>query len=241
VGITCGGLDLEHTLLDRQQGHVEGAAAQIVDQNVALALRHVLLVEAVGDRRRRRLVDDAQHVQAGDGTGVFRRLTLAIVEIGGHGDHRVVHRMTQIVLRRLLHLGQHLGRNLLGREPLHLALVGDLDIGLALVGDHLERPVLHVLLHLRVEELATDEALRIEHCVSRIHRRLVVCCVAHQEVSFGECDIRRRRSVPLVIGDNLDGVVLPHPDTRIGRPQVNSNRVGRHLVERIRGSPLFLF
>merc|ERR1719197_436639 len=47
VGVTRGGLDLEDALLDREERHVEGAAAEVEDEDVALRRR--LLVEAVGD------------------------------------------------------------------------------------------------------------------------------------------------------------------------------------------------
>ena len=48
-GIAVGGLDLEHPVADLQDRDVEGAAAQVVDRDGAAAL----LVEAVGERRRR--------------------------------------------------------------------------------------------------------------------------------------------------------------------------------------------
>ena len=65
-----------------QDRDVEGAAAEVVDGDRAL----VALVEAVGERRRGRLVDQAQHLEAGEPAGVARRLALAVVEVGRHGD-----------------------------------------------------------------------------------------------------------------------------------------------------------
>ena len=84
-------LHLEDAVLDREDRHVERAAAEVEDEHVALAAD--LLVEAVRDRRRRRLVDDAQHVQAGDGAGVLRRLAPRVVEVGGYRDDRLLYRL----------------------------------------------------------------------------------------------------------------------------------------------------
>ena len=44
-------------VLDAEDGDIEGAAAQVEDEDVALAAD--LLVESVGDGRCRRFVDDA--------------------------------------------------------------------------------------------------------------------------------------------------------------------------------------
>ena len=47
------------------------------------------LVEPVGERGRGRLVDDAQHFEAGDLAGVLGGLALGVVEIGRNGDDRL--------------------------------------------------------------------------------------------------------------------------------------------------------
>ena len=62
VRVAVGGLDLENAVADFQHGNIERAAAQIVDRDLFV----LLLVQAVGERGRRRLVDDAQNFQAGD-------------------------------------------------------------------------------------------------------------------------------------------------------------------------------
>ena len=64
VRVSGGGLDLEDPLLDRQERHVERAAPQVEDEDVGLSGRAALLVEAVGDGRGRRLVDDAHDIEA---------------------------------------------------------------------------------------------------------------------------------------------------------------------------------
>ena len=75
---------LEHAVLDLEDRDVEGAAAEVVDGDDAL----VALVEAVGQARRRRLVDDAQHLEAGQAPGVARGRALRVVEVGRHRDDR---------------------------------------------------------------------------------------------------------------------------------------------------------
>ncbi len=48
--VSVGGEHFEHSVVDRQQRHVESASAQVEHENVLLAL---LLVKTVRDRRRR--------------------------------------------------------------------------------------------------------------------------------------------------------------------------------------------
>ncbi len=59
----------------------------------------VPLVEAVGERRRRRLVDDPQHLEAGDAAGVARRGALRVVEVRRHGDDRAIDLGVDLALR----------------------------------------------------------------------------------------------------------------------------------------------
>ena len=66
-----------------ENGHIERAAAEVVDHDL-LAL---LLVDAVGKRRSRRLVDDTLDIEAGDLTGILGRLTLRVGEVSGNGDN----------------------------------------------------------------------------------------------------------------------------------------------------------
>ncbi len=94
VRVAVGGLHLEHALAQLQHRDVEGAAAQVVDRDLLV----LLLVEPVGQRGRGGLVDDAQHLEAGDLAGVLGGLALGVVEVGGHGDHRLGHRLAQVVL-----------------------------------------------------------------------------------------------------------------------------------------------
>ena len=94
VRVAVGRQHLEHAVLDAQDRDVERAAAEVVDGDEA----GVPLVEAVGQRRRRRLVDDAQHLEAGDAAGVARRGALRVVEVRRHGDHRAIDFVVELAL-----------------------------------------------------------------------------------------------------------------------------------------------
>ena len=152
--------DLEDAVLDGEDRDIECAAAKIEDEHVALGA--ALLVEAIGDGGGGRLVDDAQNVYAGDRAGVFCRLTLRVVEVGRHRDHRVFACAAEERFGRLLHLDENHRRNFLGEERFRLAFELDRDFrSAALRVDDLERPMLHVGLNDRIFEFAADKALCI--------------------------------------------------------------------------------
>ena len=70
--VAVGRLDFEDAVADLENRNVVRAAPEIPNENRLVAL----LVESVGERCRRRLVDDAQNVEARDLTRVLRCLAL---------------------------------------------------------------------------------------------------------------------------------------------------------------------
>ena len=120
---------------DVEDRDVERAAAQVEDGDLLV----LLLVEAVGQRRGGRLVDDPRDFQAGDLAGVLGRLPLAVVEVGRDGDHRLADLVAQVALGRLLELAEDQRRDLRRRVVLAVDLHLDEVVGPAddLVGDHL--------------------------------------------------------------------------------------------------------
>lgn len=72
----------------------------------------ISFVHAVGQCGGGRFVDHPQNVQAGNLTGIFRRLTLRVVEVGRHGDDGVLGLRVQILFGRFLHFDQHEGADL---------------------------------------------------------------------------------------------------------------------------------
>ena len=225
--VSVRGKHLEHTVIDRQHRHIEGTATQIEHQNVLLA---VLLVQTVRNSGSRRLVDDTLHSQSSNRSGILRSLTLCIIEVRRHRNHSVLHLLTQIRLGNLLHLRQHHGRNLLGRELLLAVVRQHLDRGLALAVHQVERPHLLVLLHRRIVVLATNHTLHVENRSLRIDRSLVLGSVSNHTLLVIPSNIRRRNTISLLVRNNLHLTLSVHTHTRVGRSKINSNHISKTLL-----------
>ena len=66
--ITVGCDDLKDSIVNGEEGDIEGAATKIEDQDILLAL---LLVHPVGDGSSGGLVDDPHHGHTGDDTSIL--------------------------------------------------------------------------------------------------------------------------------------------------------------------------
>ena len=75
--------------------------------------------------------------------------------------------------------------------------------------------MLHVILHFLVRELASNETLSIEDGVGGVHGDLVLCGVTDETLSVGEGHIRGSGTVTLIIGNDLNTVVLPDTDATV--------------------------
>ena len=195
VVVTGGGTHLDDTLADLEQRHVERAATEVEDQDGLFLLA---LVQAVGQRCGGRLVDDAQHVHAGDLAGFLRGLTLRVVEVGGHGDDRVGDVLTEVALRVTLELHEHTRADFLRR----VFLVVDLDVP---VRTHvtLDRP---------------DGAVDVGD-------GLVLGGLADQHLAVTrERDDRRGGPGALGVCDDDGVATLEHCDDGVGGPEVDTDR-----------------
>jgi len=183
-----------------------------------------LLLEPVRERRRRRLVDDAQDVEAGDLPGVLRRFSLGVVEVGGDGDDRVRHGLAEVGLRVRLQLLQDHGGNLRRR----VLLAARLDARIAVRAlDDLVRDDLHLLRDLA--ELAPHEALDRGHRVLRVRDLLTPGRSTDEPLAvLRERDDGRSRPSALRVGDDRRLAALDHADTRVRRAEVDSDCF-RHL------------
>ncbi|MBA7697547.1 hypothetical protein ES703_106214 [subsurface metagenome] len=161
----------------------------------------LFLVQPVGQGGRRRLVDYTQHVKPGYLTRVLGRLTLAVVEIGGHGDDRIGDLLTEIGFSISLELLQNHGRYF-GRA---VFLVAHLHPGVAvsrlgyLIGQQFS-----VVLHGGLVELAPHQPLDAGDSIIGVGDGLPLGDLSHQALAgLTHGHHRRRYSPPLGVGDDL--------------------------------------
>ena len=196
--VAGGGQHLDHAVAHLQHGHVEGAAAQVVDHDLLVGL----LIHAVGQRRGGGLVDDALDVQTGDLAGVLGGLTLGVGEVGGHGDDRLGHALAQIGLGVGLQLLQDHGGDLL--RGVLLAVDGHLVVGAHLTLDGCDGAV------------GVGDGLALGHLA---HHALAV---------LGERDHGRSGAVALCVGDDDGLAALHDRDAGICSTQVDTNDLGHN-------------
>ncbi len=215
VGVAIGRFDLENALAQLQDRNVERSPAQVEDGDLLV----LLLVQAVSQGGRRRLVDDPEHVQAGDLAGVLGGLPLGVVEVGRHGDDRVRDFFAQIVLGGLFHLHQDHRRNFRGA----VISAPDRHLGIPVRRfRNLEGAYGLVILDFTGAVLPSDHPLDGINGVLGVRNCLPLGDLADQPLAtVRESNHGGRRAVPLLIGYN-DGISTFHDgDTRICRSQIN--------------------
>ncbi|AER56389.1 putative NAD-specific glutamate dehydrogenase [Pseudoxanthomonas spadix BD-a59] len=223
-GVAVGGQHLELLLAvdvgDLDDRHIEGAAAQVIHGD--LAVLRIALVQAIGQGRGGGLVDDALDVQACNPAGVLGRLTLAVVEVGRHGNHRLGDGLAQVGLGGLLHLLQHPRGNFLRS---HLLAVGGGHPGVAVVMGHdAVGHQVQVLLDFGVGELAPDQALDRIEGVLGVGDRLALGRGAHQHFAvLGIGDDGRRGAVAFGIFDDAGLAAFHDRHARVGRAEVDAD------------------
>jgi len=209
---------------DLDHRNVEGTATQVIDDHGVVALG---LVHAVCQRSRGRFVDDALDVQTGDTTGILGGLTLAVVEVGRNGDHRLGHRLTEVVLGGLLHLLQDFSGYLRRRHFLAIHL----DPGVAVVGlDDLVRDHLNVFLHDVFVKATTDQTLHRIQGVVRVGHCLALGRLTNEDFAVVRVrDDRRSGTAAFGIFNYLGLAVFQNRDAGVGGSQVDTDDLA-HLI-----------
>ena len=191
--VTAGGQHLHDAVAHADERHVKRAAAQVVDHDGLGAA----IVQAVGQRGGRRLVDDAAHIQPRNAPGVLGGLALGIVKVGGHSDDRLGDALAQVGLGVGFQFLQDQRAQLLRR----VALAIDGHAG-----------------------LAAHQPLDAGHGAGGIGHSLPLGGLADQPLPrFGEGHDRGRCALALGIGDDDRFAAFDHRHTAVGGAQINSD------------------
>jgi len=81
----------------------------------------------------------------------------------------------------------------------------------------------HITLDLSIREAATDQTLGVEDGVFGVGGRLVLGSITDKTLSISEGNIRGSGTVTLLVGDDLNTIILVDTDARVGGTQINTD------------------
>ena len=184
--------NLDNVIADLDDGNIECAATQVIHHD----LLRCAVIQAVCQRSACGLIDNTQHIQAGNTTRIFGCLALRIVEISRYRDNGIGNIPTQILLGISVHFTQDHGRDFLGSErlPVHAGF-----------------------------PLTAHMSLNRRNCSIGIYHRLPLSDAAHQAFSFFRKGHHAGRgSLPFRIGDNGYAAALHSCHATIGGTKIDS-------------------
>jgi len=222
MGVSVGSLNFEDTILNGEEGDIEGTTTEIEDEDVSFL--GVLFVETVGNSGSGGLVDDSLDVHTSNGTGILGGLSLGIVEVSGDSDDGVGNFLSHVSLSDFLHLDEDHGGDFFSLEFLGFSLELDDDHGF--VGGtsfEFEGPKFGISLDILVLVLASDESLGIEDSVGGVSGNLGLGSISDESLLFGEGNVRGSSVDTLIVGDDFDFIVLPDSDTGVSGSEINSD------------------
>lgn len=86
MGVSSCCLDFENAIVDGQERDIKGSSSKIVNHDLALIS---CAIQPISYRRGGWLVHDSNDIQAGNGAGILRSLSLVVVEVGRNRDDRI--------------------------------------------------------------------------------------------------------------------------------------------------------
>ena len=199
VGVTGSSQNLDDAVADVQDGHIEGAAAQVVDHDLLLGF----LIQAIGQSSCGGLVDDTLHVQAGDLAGILGGLTLGIAKVSRNRDDSLGDGLAQIAFRVSLQLLQDHSADLLGGVVLAVQI--------------------HMVILAHVTLDGRDGAVSIGD------RLALCNLTNHTLAGLGECYHGRGSTVALCIGDDNRLAAFQNSNTGIGSTKVNTDNLRHNV------------
>jgi len=228
-GVAGGGEHLEDAVANLEDGDVEGTASEVEDEDGLVGL----LLEAVRQGRGGGLVDDAEHLDARNLTGILGRLALGVVEVGGDGDDRLGDGVAEVGGGVVAELAEHLRGDLLGGEVLARDAALDLHVSGVTLDDGVGRLAVLVA---NLVPAAADEALDGEEGVLGVNHALTLGDLADEAVAvLGVGDDGRGGAATLGVGHDGGGATLHGGDRGVGGAEVDTDDLLRDDAEGLVG------
>ena len=213
--VAGGSEDLEDVAVQIEQRAVERAAAEVVDGDALIAGA----TEAVGERGRGRLVEDAQDLETGDATGDLGRRTLQLVEVRRDGDDRALDGAAQRGLCDLARALEH-ERADLGQRIVLSPRANERSLTGALL--QLEREPRFRLRDLGAPPRAADEALVAVDGVARVDDAARFRGRTDQHFTIRvEAHDAREQAKAMLVGEDVDLTRTYAGDDRVGRTEID--------------------
>ena len=211
--VAAGGFHFKQAFGELQHRHVKRAAAQIVYHKRALGA----VVEAVGNGSGGGLVEQAQHIEAGQARGIFGGLALGIVEISRHGNHGTGERAAQALFGACFEGAQNFGRHV---NRGFIALAG-MQFNQALVVAEAVGEIMVV--GFEVGQGAPDQALGRADGVNRVDFLRFECIMAHFHARiFAIAHHRGQRGAALLVGEANGAAAFYGCHQAVGGAQIDA-------------------
>ncbi|EKE74482.1 NAD-specific glutamate dehydrogenase [Celeribacter baekdonensis B30] len=217
--VAVGGLHFKHAITEFEDGHVECPAAKVIDRDGF----GFGFVEAIGQSRSCRLVDDPQHFEASNLTGVFGGLALGVVKVSRNRDDGLGHFFAEIGLGGFFHLAENKGGDL--RRRIFVATHFNPSVTIAAIDDAVGNEAL-VLFHFGVTDATTDQTFDGEHCVLRVGHSLTFGRLTNEAFIVGKADDRRRGTCTFSIFNNPGLRTIHDGNAGVGGPEVDTDDFG---------------
>ena len=218
--VASGRFDLKYAVVEQQRRDVERPATEIVDCEVPAAV----FVEPVGQRGGGRLVEQPEHVEPCETAGVFRSLSLRVVEVRGHGDHDAAY-AAKLVFGAALELAKDLGADLDGIDDAAAADPKAHDVRLSRRRrNEVIRPE---PARLGVIGAPAHEALDAHDGVAGALERVLLRDRAHDDFVVIVGNHAREQHLTIAIGDGERLVVFHVSHQRVGGAEVDADGARR--------------
>ena len=213
--IPIGGLDVEHSVRNPEQRHIECATTKIKHKNAT----NGTAIEAIGQGGSSGFIENALNGDAGQTTGVAGGLALGVVEISRNRDDCRLDGLAQVGAGIVHKLANDAGHQLLwrilpfrhGTRHAHLTSV----IGTDRVR-HGKAAVLQFL------PVASHETLEVGEGVARAQHQLTSRQLSHQQfLVFAVTNHRWGGPATLGVGNHVRAACLQNGNNRVRGPQID--------------------